>query len=249
MRSSPGQHYSLIALLMGFLFISAQNHADGATITFSIGMAYVLDQAAQKLLTNRLFQLVKLGANGVFDPITPGSWVGGDDTLLTQSFANTDGWTSAAAFDITNGTGSDGVFSRQFTFTLGADLNVGDKIGIRWFPTINASDFAITQTTAGLPFGEFTLQATPRYGGTDWVIPAAGSLVSFDPLLTRSYDSINGLDSNTAGQASQVVVPEPGAFSLMGLAAVLLLAGSRQPKYDRPATTGSITKRLTPGVS
>jgi hypothetical protein len=187
-------------------------------------MGNVLDHLGSNIATTSLFQLVSLGTNGVFDPISSGSWVGGDDTVVNLSFFNSDGWGTAAAFDLTDGAGAPGEFARQFAFTLGPGLATGDKLGIRWFPTVDAADFATTITTAGMSYGQFTRQSSPLYGGAAWEVPSAGSLVSFDPMVTTSYDPMNGLDLNSAGAASfQVLgVPEPATAGF--LVSLLLLA-------------------------
>lgn len=204
-----------------------------ATVTFSVGMGNVLDNFGSNIATTSLFQLVALGANAVFDPIPPGAWVGGDDRVISLPFSNSDGWTSAAAFDLTDGTGTPGQFSRQFTFTLGTSLSTADKLGIRWFPTVAATDSATTTITLGMPYGQFTRQSSVLYGGSAWVVPPAGNLVSFDPMVTTSYDSANGHDPNSAGAASfhVVGVPEPATSGL--LASSLLILATRRARRRR----------------
>lgn len=180
--------------------------AQAGTVTITMNMGNVLDEHGANIATTSLFQLVNLGANGVFDPISTGAWIGGDDTVIDAAFPNGDGWTSAAAFDLTNGTGIPGQLTRQFTFALGAGINPGDKIGIRWFPTVTAASYVTTTPSAGMPYGQFTRQSAPLYGGSVWVVPAAGSFVSFDPLVAVSYDLGTGKDPNSAGVASMVVL-------------------------------------------
>lgn len=201
------------------------------TVTFTIGLADVCDESGQKVSTNALFSLIDLGPNGVFDVIPAGQWVGGDDTLIAEAFSNSDGWVDAAAFDLTDGAGQAGVFSRQFTFTLAGDIATGDKVGIRWFPTIWANDFSATNTFGGLTYGQFSRQADTLYGGSTWVVPTGNSFVSFDPLVTTSYDSEFGLDANVLGWASYQVIPEPAtiAFFMPVAVALLLLARRRAP--------------------
>lgn len=201
-----------------------------ATITFSVGMGNVTDMNGTKIATDALFQLIDLGADGAFNPISEGSWVSGDDSLINVPFTNADGWAGTAAFDLVNGIGNPGEFSRQFTLTLGAAVFPGQKIGIRWFPTLKAADYAVSSVSAGLPYGEFTRQTSPLYGGTAWVIPAAGSLVTFDPMVTGSYDAVNGHDPNASGAASSVVVPEPEAAMLLIVGLVPLVQSRRLSK-------------------
>ena len=186
-------------------------------MSISIGMGFVVGDDGNKIKTDALFQLIDLGADKAFNPIVEGNWTGGDDKVVNAAFSNTDGWTSTAAFDLANGAGAAGEFTRVFTLTLDTAVYSGQAIGIRWFPTVRAQDYPVTAPAAGLPFGQFTRQASPLYGGTAWIIPNPGNLVSFDPIVTQSYDSVNGLDPNSLGFSSSrvAVVPEPGAASLM----------------------------------
>jgi hypothetical protein len=190
-----------------------------------MNLGNVLDEHGSNVATTSLFQLVSLGANGVFDPIPSGAWVGGDDKVVGEAFPNKDGFASAAAFDLANGTGKAGQFSRQFTFTLGSGLNPGDKLGIRWFPTVTAVNFATTTPSAGMPYGQFTRQSAPLYGGSVWVVPEAGSLVSFDPMVSISYDFLNGRD------------PIPGGGST--LAVLTPIEMWRQTHFGSPANAGN----------
>ena len=197
-------------LLSGIFVLPLPEMAGAATATITIGMGFILGADGNKAGAETLVQLVNLGANGVFDPIPTGAWVGGDDTVIGESFPNSDGWTLAAAFDLTNGTGTTpGLFSRQFTFALGAGIHSGDKIGIRWFPTLAASGFATLTPASGMPYGQFTRQASTLYGGSLWVVPAAGSFVSFDPMVTASFDPVNGKDPDAAGVASALTGLSP----------------------------------------
>jgi len=199
--------------------------AAAQSISFTIGLAQVsTTEASTPILPSSLFQLVNLGPNGIFDPIEAGGWVSGDDALINLPFANSDGWTSAQAFDASDGAGQAGVFQRQFNFTLGPELLSGTQIGIRWFPTIQASDFATTTTTIGLAYGQFTQLTAPLYPGTTlWFVPGAGSAVDFDQMLTPSFDP-EGLNPNSAGVASFSVVPEPKTITLLAACAFVLAA-------------------------
>jgi len=205
--------YCLHQIVVLLALLSAPCRA--ATVTFSIDMANVLNEQGQNIATTALFQMVGLGTDGIFNPITPGSWVGGDDVVVNEPFSNADGWTTASAFDLTDGVGTPGEFTRQFTFTLNANLFSGEKIGVRWFPTIMAANFGLSSTVAGTLYGQFTRQSSPLYGGSLWVVPTGSSLVSFDPMITPSYDAGIGQDSNATGLASSQVVPEPGSAALI----------------------------------
>jgi len=214
-----------ICLGLVVLTLLCARHGAAQSVTFTIGMAQVSSTNSSLLISpNSLFQLVNLGPNGLFDSIEAGAWVGGDDSLIDLSFPNSDGWTSAQAFDASDGSGEAGLFFRQFTFTLGPLLPSGAKIGIRWFPTILALDFATTTTTAGLAYGQFTQLFELLYDDTTlWEVPGAGSVVDFDPMLTPSYDP-EGLNPNSAGVASFSVVPEPKTITLLAACAFVLAA-------------------------
>lgn len=172
---------------------------------------------------NAMLQLVDLGSDGVFNPISEGGWVGGDDTVITAPFApngqNSDGWLSAGSFDLSDGAGVAGEINRIFSFLLGEDIQTGDKVGIRWFPTLTANnDYASSTPILGTPYGQFTRQAAPRHGGSLWQIPTGGALVSFDRYLTSDYTATNP-DALELGSATFAVIPEPAtvALTLLGL--------------------------------
>lgn len=215
-----------LCIFLLFAVGSILGSAKADTVTFSIGMANILNAQGQNISTSALFQLVNLGPDGVFNPIPSGSWVGGDDTLINQTFPSSEGsmgMLSATAFDLTDGTGTAGQFSRSFSFTLTTVVYTGEKIGIRWFPTVAAANYSSTTTTAGMPYGQFTRQASPLYGGTVWIVPSSSSFTSFDPMVTMSYDPTNGLDPNSAGSPSFSVVPEPRSAVCLGLGALVCI--------------------------
>lgn len=224
----------LVRAVFVFLAVACVRQGAAQSATFTIGMAQVSSTNASLLIApSSLFQLVNLGPDGLFDSIEAGAWVGGDDSLINLAFPNSDGWTSAQAFDASDGPGEDGVFFRQFTFTLAPLLPSGTKIGIRWFPTIDALDFATTTTTPGLAYGQFTQLFELLYDDTSlWEVPGAGSAVDFDPMLTPSYDP-EGLNPNAVGVAAFTVVPEPSTVALLACWALLAVASRIVLQRDR----------------
>ena len=200
--------------------------AAASTVTVSISMAEILDATGNKIPTASMFQLVNLGADGEFNPIPAGTWVGGDDAIVAVTFSNSDGWANGTAFDLTDGTGVAGEFDRCFTFVVGAGVAPGDKLGIRWFPTVTAANYATTTPPAGMPYGQFTRQSSPLYGGAVWVIPAPGNWVSFDPLVTASYDPEQGSDSGALSRASNAILPGESGFGPWATAAGLFGAAA-----------------------
>ena len=213
-----------LLFLLCLIVPSLQQKASGATVSISIGMGIVVSNGNTKVGTDALFQLIDLGIDKVFNPVVEGNWTGGDDEVIDVTFSNLDGWTTTAAFDLANGVGTAGEFTRVFTLTLNTAVYSGQSIGIRWFPTVRAQDYSATVPAAGLTFGQFTRQSSPLYGGNAWIVPNEGDLVSFDPLVTQSYDAANGLDPNSLGFASSSIaaIPEPNTAGLV-LTGYLLL--------------------------
>jgi hypothetical protein len=190
------------------------------------------------LAAGRLIQLINLGADGILNPInlqdgdiSPlGQWVSGDDTLVNVPFTINSGsqgdYPSAAAFDLVAGNDvTFGRLSRQFEFDTGA-IAAGAKLGIRWFPGLNAVDFSTITLTDSQRYGEFSRQAGALYGLDLWVAPADGAQVFFDNLKTTNQ--VGGLDPISVGAAT-LTVPEPTAIamSLIGAAGLGMLRRRR----------------------
>lgn len=233
----------LYTLLLGFL-VTGVAHA--AVVTLSLPTAGTLkDQFGNPIPDNALIQLVNLGADGVFNPIvfnpigggidgdvtTLGQWVSGDDTLVNSAFGNADAATfpTAAAFDLRDGSdsGANGILIRDFIGLTG--VTSGDKFGIRWWPSIVATNFNSTTLTNGIRYGEFTRQGTALYGGTLWVMPADGANELIDSFATVSGPG--GSDADTLGLASGTTFgplgwvgpwPEPAASVFTMIGAIIL---------------------------
>jgi hypothetical protein len=220
-------------------FVCALQSAAEATITINIFAGDLRGADGTTLLAQgTLLQLINLGADGVFNQIrlddgnisSTGQWVSGDDTLLNVPYLignNPGDFSSAAAFDLAAGTDpTTGIVDRGFRFQI-ADVTPGTKIGIRWFPGLQASNFASITLAAGQRYGEFTRQANPKYGGVVWVIGNDGATDNFDALATTA---ITGQDNvSAAGSPNAVLVPEPAAIgmSLIGAAGLALLRRRR----------------------
>lgn len=186
-----------------------------------------------------LIQLVNLGADGMFNDIRLddgnisqlGQWVSGDDTLLDLSFmvdGNAGDFASAAAFDLRHSSGTEsttGRLSRVFDFPSGSITNM--KLGIRWFPGLQATNFGSITLAGGQAYGQFTRQEAPVNNGIAWMVTSLNATETFDSLLTTEA---GGTDAAAIGDASKVVVvPEPTAIglSLLGATGLTLLRRRR----------------------
>ncbi len=207
-----------------------------ASVTIELG-GFLLSGSAtlfEPLAPGSLLQLIDLGQDGVFNPLTfadgESNWVSGDDRLLLVSFSLASGvpdFDSAAAFDLSIGSDTPGMLSRVFTFET-ESLPAGTKLGLRWFPGLLAEAFdPHVAPVDGQIYGEFTRQTAALHGGISWGVPGDGSTVSFDALLTSSQ---GGADPDAAGLASNTVtvVPEPASMVLGLIGGVYLL--NRRPR-------------------
>jgi hypothetical protein len=226
---------SVLAILASVLMASQAS----ASIVISIfaGRLDVADGSGP-VGAGTLLQLVNLGADGVFNPINIadgdasqfGQWVSGDDSLVNLSFM-VDGaagdFASAAAFDLRHSSATEsttGRLSRVFDFASGSIT--GLKLGIRWFPGLQATNFASTTLALGQAYGQFTRQAAPVNGGSTWTVPFVDGTITFDSLVTTEA---SGPDLPVAGDANLSVVPEPAAIgmSLLGAAGLAMLRRRR----------------------
>jgi hypothetical protein len=228
---------NLSAAVLGSAVLSA---GASASIVINITARQLSEDigATTPLVAGTLIQLVNLGADGLFNQIniadgsTTGlsQWVTGDDSLIGAAYlisGNPGDFPSAAAFDLANGTDATaGRMSRTFEFASGAIL-AGTKLGIRWFPGLQAANFNGITLAAGQKYGEFSRQASPLYGLDLWVAPADGATVTFDNLKT--VNQAGGADPMSAGAPLQTVIPEPAsiAMSLMGAAGLAMLRRRR----------------------
>ncbi len=223
------------------LFASALLLAIAADASASIVINITARQLSSDTLGNvplaagTLIQLVNIGDDG-FNPIDIGDgtanqlgqWVSGNDSLITAVFIGATSENpnfSGAAFDLSSGADTTpGRLLRLFEFDSG--VAAGTKIGIRWFPGLQASNFNSITLAVGQAYGQFTRQSNPQYGLDLWVAPADGGTVTFDNLKTVSA---SGVDANVVGAATFTVVPEPAAIglSILGAAGLSMLRRRR----------------------
>jgi len=199
--------------LAAMLGLSAPLRAD---VQINLTMADLRTSAGAGLLANgRLIQFATLGPNGVFDAIAPGSWVGGDDQLVTLAFGSAE-WGSAAGFDLQEFdpfnpglNGEPGQLVRTFIF--GSALAEGAALGVRWFPEYSTQDYY--DGILPLPqsaYGQYT---------NGWLVPAQGQITDLIMLTV----SEGGTVPDAEGFADFTTVPEAdprwsGALAVTGLA-------------------------------
>jgi hypothetical protein len=181
------------------------------------------------MATGSLLLLISAGADGVFETpnsLSPGSYVSGDDVLLSAISEPT----SAGAFNTSGGTNE--------TINLFTVTNVtpptGQLIGLMWFPGITYAQWQAGATpTAGQAFGFYNplfygnANNNPD-GGNPWAVPSAGSLINLD-FFTSTSDG-GGTQAAVEGFADFVVVPEPSTFVLFGLGGLGLSLIRRRAK-------------------
>jgi PEP-CTERM motif len=215
--------------LLAFLSVDTVSQA---SIVINITVRNTASNPAGTINTvaGTLFQLVDLGLDGVFNRVdlsdgttsALGQWVSGDDSLLSVAFrsgANPSDFPTTDAFDhsysAANGTPdlTAGRMSRSFEFGIvGPSLVAGRKLGIRWWPGLQATNFATITLAVGQAYGEFTRQGTAINGGTLWVVPADGNTVTFDSM--RTDNGADPLTAGGAGDSNHTVIPEPAAIGL-----------------------------------
>jgi len=220
-------------LLIAIVSLSVASSISHATVVLSIAGGRLNDQSGNTIANNRLLQLVNLGADGVFNQINladgGGSglnqWVSGDDTLLNVALIGSD-FANTNAFDLAVGPDAgDGTLNRTFEYDL-ANLPGGANIGLRWFPSINATNFA-SGLVGGERYGQFSRQTGAVWGGDLWDSPAADGFYTLDPLITQHLGG-GGAESNSLGDATQIViVPEPASV-LLAAVGITSLCGIRR---------------------
>jgi hypothetical protein len=238
-------HYRSIALAVSLLTIGAAQSKASITMTL-VGGNYTLPNSATVVAEGTLFQLIDLGANGVFDQINlldgntsaTGQWVSGDDVLITATYIGSTDYATLGGFDLIPGNTPDfpGFIDRSFQ----ANIVQGTKLGIRWFPGLTAANYYLPGSitlASGQAYGQFTRQ-------TDRASDIGGVASLYDPNVASEYTGVKnggvawvapangatisldpfatatygGADSATVGQANLTVLPPVPEPGTVGLA-------------------------------
>ena len=199
--------------LFGLALLASATMAH-ATITINLGGGNLYGTSTATLFpTGGLLQLIVSSTDNVFTAPVAGSYTGNsaDDVVL-------------ASFVLNNGLGSPGTFAQAIIITLTGNINPGDQILLRWFPTLTLAN---TTPPAGAPFGQFRTDIIENFSDITWNLPNDGSLVALN-FLTMAQ---GGTRAEIEGVANMIVaVPEPSTVALVGLSVIGLAAYSRRRK-------------------
>ncbi len=181
-----------------------------ANVSINLTSGILSNSSGTPIADASLIQLISSGTDSVFSAPSAASFVTGGDILL-----------ASFGLDSANETGVAGSLAHPISVNLTGGVASGQRLAIRWFPTLLAS---ANNPGAGVGYGEFTDIAS-----SDWVLPTDGGSIS-PSFVTVGFDSGSPLP-NTAGRAGltvAVAIPEPATYALLGGLAVLGLAALRR---------------------
>lgn len=152
----------LLAVLIGGLVMTAAP-ARGVSVIYAGDFLAGADGIG--IPDGALVQLVASPGNGEFEVPTAGSFTGGGDDVVLDE----------ARVDNFGGFFNDGSFSGVASFTLGNEVVAGDRLLIRWWPTLQPGE---VEPGEGTPYGEFRPgdDVTVTQGSDHpWVVPEANN--------------------------------------------------------------------------
>ena len=171
-----------------FLALGAWMNAQTITIDFTVGVL-TNSTGSAAVADGSLFQVIASN-DSVFTAPTTDSFIGGDDVIA---------W--SGAFDSST-IGLAGAMSVVLS-NISASTYSGDRLLVRWFPTLNSS--ALSPGVAS--YGEYGFP-----NDASWFAPAAGGTQSYSMVTV----SAGGALSDTLGQAVYATaVPEPSTYALI----------------------------------
>jgi len=186
------------------IVLTAISQSNGAILlNMDVGNLYVADTSTA-FPSGGLIQLVASTLDNTFSTPTAGSFTGNSDDVVLMSFA-------------ANNILGPGSFEGPITFALSGNLNTGDLLILRWYPTLTMAD-AASGPPAGARFGQFRTDIVQDFSSIAWVVPNDNFVEALN-FLTMAQ---GGANPESAGVANLFVVaiPEPAtyAFLMVGLA-------------------------------
>ncbi len=212
--------------LFGLVFLcglAGGLHADTVSISIDAGL---LEQAngTSVVQTGALLQLIA-SPSATFTAPSAGSYVGGDNFVVSTFSMNTGGGTG----ETTNNTG---------TLTLTTTLFAGEALLLRFYPSLLTATAPASGPGAGTNYGQIRsdtieFSTTDDPNETKWVVPAAGTtnasldyITKKDPSGGTFPDGMNGTSDGVTITtfATLTVVPEPSTY-MSGLLGCLTVVG------------------------
>lgn len=196
------------------LLISAYGAFASVTINLGADELFQSD-GVTPIPVNSLLQLVVSETDNTFSTPTPSSFTGtSSDDVVLGSFAAQAG----------------GSFLGAIQFTLAGNLNAGDQLLLRWYPSLTT---ASPTPGSGTSFGQFRTDNTENFSTTGWVVPADGATIDLN-FFDQSSGIPGAAQPDSAGRAAftTTAVPEPSTYvsALLGLGGIGLATLRRRFK-------------------
>ena len=220
--------------------------AHAQSVTLKIDAGSLDNQGGTAVVpTGGLLQLIA-SPTGTFGNPTSSSYVSGDNVLVASFAMNMNGDTGSATGETFNTLTSLPLMNTsgavvESNYTLGGNytLSTSEDLELRFYPSLT---YASPPTTppASTTFGQVRSD-TIEFGSagkvpteTAWVVPSAGSTVTFEYVTISN----GGTYANSTAFASGTVVPEPSTVvPLAGLMAGVLVLRLRQRRATQGFTT------------
>ncbi len=201
--------------ILAIVTLVVSSLAASASVTINLGGAELFQtDGSTPIPTGSLIQLVASTTDNTFTSPSPASFTGGSaDDIVLASFGSND-------------PAGPGSFLNSITFDLSGNLNAGDQLLLRWWPTLTTASSSPGFST---PFGQFRTDAVGSGSDIAWVVPTDGSTVQ----LNFFDQAFGGTELNSAGTASLMTaaaIPEPSSLALLGFGMLLVLTRRRAQK-------------------
>ena len=203
--------------LFAIAFALLLSNAGLASSTIFLQAGNLTDETGAGLPEGSLILLIAAGTDSSFyNFLNAGQFVGGDDVLLAAESLNNN---------------LDGATATSNTFNFAATAS-GQPAAVRWFSGFTLQQYLNNETpAAGIRFGTFAgLTTGSPNGGDAWSVPEDGGFLNYR-FVTQSADpSVLDAYANSFGRTSSqaTAVPEPAAWSLVVIGALVTLVSARR---------------------